>query len=84
MPLTGLAGIMAKAVAPDDVGGKKAGRFYRAFRTNGVPLRQQWKSTRDEVQLIRLFHQRGVRMMHLTYDRRNPLGDGPATRTTAG
>jgi membrane dipeptidase len=41
-----------------------------------VPLRQQWESTRDELRMIRLFHQLGARMMHLTYNRRNPIGDG--------
>jgi membrane dipeptidase len=31
---------------------------------------------RDELRHIRLFHELGIRMMHLTYNRRNPLGDG--------
>jgi membrane dipeptidase len=41
-----------------------------------VPLRQQWESTRDELRMIRLFYQLGARMMHHTYNRRNPIGDG--------
>lgn len=80
-----LRDVMPKAATPDDVvAAKKAGRFCLAFTTNGVPLRQQWKSTRDEVQLIRLFHQLGVRMMHLTYNRRNPLGDGAGESNDGG
>ena len=55
---------------------KKAGQHCVCFTGNGVPLRQQWQSTRDEVRLIRFFHELGIRMMHLTYNRRNPIGDG--------
>ena len=38
---------------------------------------------RDELRLIRIFLQLGIRMMHVTYNRRNLLGDGAASRTTA-
>ncbi len=66
-----------KAVKPDDViAAKKQGRLCLYLTGNGVPLRQAWESTRDEVRLIRLFHALGIRMMHLTYNRRNPIGDG--------
>ena len=41
-----------------------------------MPLPQEWESVRDELRLIRIFHQLGIRMMHLTYNRRNPIGDG--------
>jgi len=55
---------------------KKAGNHCLCFTGNGVPLRQQWQSVRDELRLIRIFHELGIRMMHLTYNRRNPIGDG--------
>lgn len=55
---------------------KKAGQVSLCFTGNGVPLRQEWQSVRDELRLIRLFHELGIRMMHLTYNRRNPIGDG--------
>ncbi len=75
----------SKAVHPDDVvAAKKAGKHCIAFTTNGVPLRQQWISTRDELRHIRLFRQLGVRMMHLTYNRRNPLGDGAGEPNDGG
>ncbi|MCX7887816.1 MAG: dipeptidase [Verrucomicrobiae bacterium] len=68
---------VSKAVKPDDIiAAKKQNKLCLYFTTNGVPLRQQWKSVRDELGLIRIFHQLGIRMMHLTYNRRNPLGDG--------
>ncbi len=55
---------------------KEENRRGLMFTTNGVPLRQRWESRRDEVRDIRLFGELGVRMMHLTYNRRNPIGDG--------
>jgi membrane dipeptidase len=68
---------LVKAVTAVDVETAwKAGKLSLCFTTNGVPLRQAWESTRDELRLVRLFHQLGVRMMHLTYNRRNPIGDG--------
>lgn len=67
----------AKAVRPSDVeDAKKRGGHCLLFSGNGVPLRQEWESTRDELRLIRIFYQLGIRMMHLTYNRRNPIGDG--------
>jgi membrane dipeptidase len=55
-----------------------------AFTTNWVPLAQRWVSERDELRVVRLFHQLGVRMMHLTYNRRNPLGDGAGEPNDGG
>jgi membrane dipeptidase len=66
-----------KAVRADDVEtAKKDGELCLCLTTNGVPLEQQWQSVRDEVRLVRTFHELGIRMMHVTYNRRNPLGDG--------
>lgn len=68
---------LSKVVAPDEVLAlKKAGQVGLCFTGNGVPLRQRWDSVRDELRLIRIFHELGIRMMHLTYNRRNPMGDG--------
>ena len=55
---------------------KKAGNVGLCFTTNGVPLMQDWESVRDELRFVRIFHELGTRMMHVTYNRRNPLGDG--------
>ncbi len=68
---------LSKVVTADEIEAvKKAGHVSLCFTTNGVPLRQQWDSVRDELRLISLFQELGVRMMHVTYNRRNPLGDG--------
>ena len=51
---------------------------------NGVPLTQQWLSVEDELRYLRVFHQLGIRMMHLTYQRRNMIGDGCGEKNDAG
>jgi membrane dipeptidase len=68
---------LTKVVTAEEVlAVKKAGKVALCFTGNGVPLPQQWESVRDELRLIRIFHSLGIRMMHLTYNRRNPIGDG--------
>ncbi|MBL9090312.1 MAG: membrane dipeptidase [Planctomycetaceae bacterium] len=80
-----LEDVCPKAIRPDDVSAaKKDGRVCLAFTTNGVPLRGAMESTRDELRHVRLFKQLGVQMMHVTYNRRNPLGDGCGEASDAG
>lgn len=80
-----LPGIVSRAIGPDDiVAAKKAGRHCVYMTGNGVPLTQQWVSADDELRYIRIFFQLGVRMMHLTYNRRNMIGDGCAETANAG
>ena len=68
---------MSKVTTADEVlAVKKAGKVALCFTGNGVPLRMEWASVRDELRLVRVFHELGIRMMHLTYNRRNPMGDG--------
>lgn len=77
--------VCAKAAQPDDiVAAKRAGRHCLYFTTNGVPLHQRWDDTRDELQHVRIFQELGVRMMHVTYNRRNPLGDGAGEPNDGG
>ena len=74
-----------KAVKAEDIeAAKKAGRHAIALTTNGVPLVQQWANTLDELRYIRVFAELGVRMMHVTYNRRNPIGDGCGEAVDAG
>jgi membrane dipeptidase len=75
---TDLAGARCSKLTSADrvVSAKRENRLGLMFTTNGVPLTQRWESRRDEVREIRLFGELGVRMMHLTYNRRNPIGDG--------
>ena len=51
---------------------------------NGVPLLEERKSVQEELAFIEVFFQLGIRMMHLTYNRRNQLGDGCAESANAG
>jgi membrane dipeptidase len=74
-----------RARDPDDIeSAKREGRHCLYLTGNGVPLAQEWNSTTEELANIRLFFQLGIRMMHLTYNRRNVLGDGCAEPANAG
>jgi membrane dipeptidase len=76
---------VAKAAGPDDIiAAKKQNRQVLYFSGNGVPITQQWNSVQDELRYIRIFFQLGIRMMHLTYNRRNTIGDGCAEPSNAG
>jgi len=76
---------MPKAVTPDDIeAAKQANRHCLYFSGNGVPLRQHWVSVEDELRYVRIFFQLGIRMMHLTYQRRNMIGDGCGEKSDAG
>jgi membrane dipeptidase len=74
-----------RAVTPDDiVAAKEADKGCLYMSGNAVPLAQDWISVEDELRYIRLFFQLGMRMMHLTYNRRNMIGDGCAEQANGG
>ncbi len=74
-----------KAATPDEVvQAKEQGRRCLYFTGNGVPLRQRWDSVEDELSYVRIFFQLGIRMMHMTYQRRNMIGDGCGEPSDAG
>jgi membrane dipeptidase len=76
---------VSKVATPDDIPvAKKQNRQCLMFSGNGVPLTQQWVSVEDELRYIRIYYQLGIRMMHVTYNRRNMLGDGCAEPANAG
>jgi len=80
-----LSDFVFKAVTPEDiVRAKQEGRHCLYLTGNGVPLTQQWETTTDEMKFMRIFFQLGIRMMHMTYNRRNMLGDGCAEPANAG
>lgn len=80
-----LADVMMRVPTPDAiVEAKRAGKRSLYMSANGVPLAQEWKTAEEELRFVRVFFQLGVRMMHLTYNRRNMLGDGCAETTDAG
>lgn len=77
--------VISRAARPDDVAGApKRGVRHLYLTTNGIPLAQEWNNVVEEVRFIRLFFQLGVRMMHLTYNRRNMIGDGCGESSNAG
>lgn len=80
-----MRGQVARAAVPDDIeAAKKAGQFCLYMTGNGVPLAQQWDSAAEELEYVRIYFQLGIRMMHLTYNRRNVLGDGCAEPANGG
>jgi len=80
-----MSDFVAKAARPDDiVAAKKQGKRCLYFSANGVPLAQQWVSVEEELRFVRVFFELGIRMMHLTYNRRNMLADGAAETADAG
>lgn len=80
-----LRDVAPKAVSPDDVeAAHEQGRHAFYMSANAVPLPQRWISIEDELAYIRIFFHLGIRMMHLTYNRRNPIGDGCGEAADAG
>jgi membrane dipeptidase len=80
-----MKGLVVKAVTPDDILlARKENRHALYFSGNGVPLPQEWVSVEEELRYIRIFFQLGIRMMHLTYNRRNAIGDGCAETANGG
>jgi membrane dipeptidase len=76
---------VAKAATPADIeAAKAAGKHCLYFTGNGVPLTQDWLSIPDELRYLTIFFHLGIRMMHLTYQRRNMIGDGCAETSNAG
>ena len=74
-----------RATRPDDILVSKREKAHCLYMSaNGVPLPQEWNSVEEGLRFIRIFFQLGVRMMHLTYNRRNALGDGCAEAANAG
>ncbi len=76
---------VVKAASPQDIRtAKKDNKHCLYFSANGVPLVQRWEAPGNELDFIHLFFQMGIRMMHLTYNRRNMLGDGCGESFDAG
>jgi len=76
---------LVRAATPDDLTAARAAGKHTLYLTgNGVPLRGQFQTVEEELGSIRLFHLLGIRMMHVTYNRRNLLGDGCAEKANGG
>jgi membrane dipeptidase len=80
-----LKDFIVKAATPAEIAAAhRAGKRALYLTGNGVPLTQQWVSVPDELRYVRVFYQLGIRMMHMTYNRRNMIGDGCAEPANAG
>ena len=76
---------VCKAAIPSDIEAVKAAGRHALYMTgNGIPLTQEWISKEDELAYVKIFFQLGIRMMHLTYQRRNMIGDGCGEPSNAG
>ncbi|MED5416161.1 MAG: membrane dipeptidase [Candidatus Latescibacterota bacterium] len=76
---------MQRVPTPDSiVAAHQDGKHGLYMSANGVPLTQRWKTVEEELRYVRVLFQLGVRMVHVTYNRRNMLGDGCEELTDAG
>ena len=74
-----------RAVFPDQLEAiRSRGRKSLYLTTNGVPISSKYISCEEALMHIAVFFDLGVRMMHLTYNRRNLIGDGCAETADAG
>lgn len=62
--------------AADVVAAREQGKHCLYLTTNAVPLTRNLRYPEDGLSFIRTFAQLGVKMMHLTYNRANLMGDG--------
>ena len=80
-----LKSVFERAVLPGDFEAIRArGLRSLCFTTNGVPLPSKMVSAEEALEHIVVFARFGVRMMHLTYNRRNLIGDGCAEKANGG
>ncbi|GAA5221912.1 dipeptidase [Membranihabitans marinus] len=77
--------LVQKALTVEDIRlAKSEGRHALCFSGNGVPMALDMTSLEEELEYIRIFYQLGIRMMHLTYNRRNLIGDGCGETSDGG
>ena len=77
--------LLQRVPTPNDiVAAHKSGKHCTYLTCNGIPLVGDQTNPQEELRYIRIFAQFGVRMMHLTYNRRNPIGDGCGEANDAG
>ena len=76
---------MHRVPTPNDIETThQLGKHCTYLTCNGIPLSGDQTNPDEELRYIRIFAQLGARMMHLTYNRRNPIGDGCGEPANAG
>ena len=77
--------LFERAVFPEKLEGiRQRGHKALYLTTNGVPLSSKLVSAEEALEHIAVFFRLGGRMMHLTYNRRNLIGDGCAEKANGG
>ena len=77
--------IIAKADNADDIAKINAeGKMAIIWSVNGPPMAGELQDMEQELDLIDDWRRMGVRLMHLTYNRRNFVGDGCAEEANGG
>ncbi|MEW6356400.1 MAG: membrane dipeptidase [Planctomycetota bacterium] len=80
-----LADILVKAVTVEDIRRARAdGKLCLVWELNSPPVAGRMQDGREELRGLDLFHMLGVRVMHLTYNRRNLIGTGCTERNDGG
>lgn len=80
-----LPDFLRRAAHPKEIRNAHAnGQRCLYLTTNGVPLAGEMNTPAEEMRYIGVFASLGVRMMHLTYNRRNLLADGCVESANAG
>ena len=80
-----LSDVFERAVDPFRLPGiRERGRRALYLTSNGVPLPNKLVSAEGALEHIAVFFRLGIKMMHLTYNRRNLIGDGCAEKADAG
>jgi membrane dipeptidase len=80
-----LRGTLVRASLPEDIqAAQRAGQHCLYLTGNGVPLALDEATVEEELRFVQVFFQLGIRMMHMTYNRRNLLGDGCAEPANGG
>ncbi len=80
-----LPDILERAVTVDGIrAAHSKGKRVLCLSGNGIPLTGNTFTAPDELRYLRVFANLGIRMMHLTYNRRNLLADGCAEPDNAG
>ena len=74
-----------KATTPEDVRkAKDEGRHCQFISMNGLPGQHEIPEMDAALNMVNTFYHLGCRMMHLTYNLRNIIGDGCVERANAG
>ena len=77
--------VIAQAASPEEIAAvNQEGKIAVVWSVNGPPLAGELQDLEQELACIEDWRRIGVRLMHLTYNRRNFVGDGCAEPSDAG